>query len=257
MFRLDDKVAVITGAGSGIGQSIALLFASQGARLELLDISTEALQNTLGLLQQQACNAAVHACDVSDGAAVQAVFDHIHQQHGRLNLLVNSAGVSHIGNVETTSEDDFDRVYRVNVKGTYQCLKAGIPKLKASGGGAIVNLGSIASLIGLRDRFAYSMSKGAVLTMTYSVATDYVSEGIRCNCICPARVHTPFVDGFLRRHYPGREREVFQKLSEAQPMGRMGKPEEIASLALFLCSDEAAFVTGSAYPIDGGVISLR
>jgi NAD(P)-dependent dehydrogenase (short-subunit alcohol dehydrogenase family) len=122
------------------------------------------------------------------------------------------------------------------------------------GGGVIVNMASIASLIGIPDRFAYSMTKGAVLTMTKSIAVDYVKRGIRCNCICPARVHTPFVDGYLAANYPGREEEMYRVLSEYQPIGRMGTPEEVAALALYLCSNEASFVTGQAYPIDGGVL---
>jgi len=143
------------------------------------------------------------------------------------------------------------------VRGVFYCLKHGVRLMLADGkGGAIVNLASIASLIGLADRFAYSMTKGAVLTMTRSVAVDYVKRKIRCNCVCPARVHTPFVDGYLAKNYPGREAEMFAKLSEWQPVGRMGRPEEIAALILYLCSDEASFVTGAAYPIDGGRSAL-
>jgi 2-keto-3-deoxy-L-fuconate dehydrogenase len=126
--------------------------------------------------------------------------------------------------------------------------------MKKAGGGAILNLASIASLIGLVDRFAYSMSKGAVLAMTRSIAVDFIGDKIRCNCVCPARVHTPFVDGYLKNTYPGREAEMFKRLSEYQPVGRMGTPEEVAALALYLCSDEASFITGQAYPIDGGVL---
>jgi NAD(P)-dependent dehydrogenase (short-subunit alcohol dehydrogenase family) len=159
-----------------------------------------------------------------------------------------------VGNIERVDAAMLDRVYAVNVRGMFHCLQAGLRHMLVGGGGAIVNMGSIASLIGVEDRFAYSMSKGAVLTMTKSVAIDYVKRGIRCNCICPARVHTPFVDGFLAANYPGREAEVFATLSAYQPMGRMGRPEEVAALALYLCSDEAAFVTGQAYPIDGGVL---
>ena len=147
-------------------------------------------------------------------------------------------------------------MYRVNVLGVYLCARAAVPVMLRQGGGVILNMASIVSLIGLPDRFAYSMTKGAVLTMTRSIAVDYVKRGIRCNCICPARVHTPFVDGFLAKNYPGREAEMMRTLSDAQPIGRMGTPEEIAQLALYLCSDEAAFVTGAAYPIDGGVTAV-
>jgi NAD(P)-dependent dehydrogenase (short-subunit alcohol dehydrogenase family) len=195
-------------------------------------------------------------CDVSDQQQVKAVFQRI-AGIGPINVLVNNAGVSHIGDLENTPEDEFDRVYRINVKGVYNCMLAALDSMKAGDGGVILNLASIAGLAGLADRFAYSMSKGAVLTMTYSVARDYVNHNIRCNCISPARVHTPFVDGFLRRNYPGREEEMMHKLSQLQPIGRMGQPEEVASLALFLCSDAAGFITGTNYPIDGGFLNLH
>jgi NAD(P)-dependent dehydrogenase (short-subunit alcohol dehydrogenase family) len=167
---------------------------------------------------------------------------------------VNNAGIAHIGTVTSTTEADLQRIYDVNVKGVYLCSKAAVPRMVEAGGGVILNLASIASLIGLLDRFAYSMSKGAVLTMTRSIAVDYIKQGIRCNCVCPARVHTPFVDGYLRDTYPGREQEMFRQLSEYQPIGRMAEPEEVAALALYLCSDEASFITGQAFPIDGGVL---
>jgi 2-keto-3-deoxy-L-fuconate dehydrogenase len=179
---------------------------------------------------------------------------------------VNSAGVSHIGTVESTSEEDMDRLYKVNVKGVYNCLRAGIAVMRRGGseeggggvkGGVIVNMCSIAATVGIPDRFAYSMTKGAVYSMTLSVAKDYLKEQIRCNCISPARVHTPFVDGFLKKNYPGKEAEMFEKLSKTQPIGRMAKPEEIAGLILYLCSDEASFITGCDYPIDGGFIKLN
>jgi 2-keto-3-deoxy-L-fuconate dehydrogenase len=170
---------------------------------------------------------------------------------------VNSAGISHIGKADSTPEEDFDRVFQVNVKGVYNCLHEAIPLMKQQRGGVILNLASIASSVGIPDRFAYSMSKGAVAAMTLSVAKDYINDGIRCNCISPARVHTPFVDGFLKKNYPGREEEMFDKLSKTQPIGRMAKPDEIAGLILYLCSEEASFITGCDYPIDGGFIKLN
>jgi 2-keto-3-deoxy-L-fuconate dehydrogenase len=200
-------------------------------------------------------DAKAYVCDVSDQASTREVFDTLARQE-RLDILVNNAGVSHIGTVETTTEADFDRVFRINVKGVYNCTYAAIGHMK-SRGGVILNMASIAGTAALADRFAYSMSKGAVVAMTYSVAKDYLAHKIRCNCISPARVHTPFVDGYLRKNYPGREQEMFQKLSASQPIGRMGEPEEVAALALFLCSDEAAFITGTDYPIDGGFFNLR
>lgn len=253
MFRLDGKHAVVTGAGSGIGQAIARTFATQGARISVLERDEVAGAATVAAIRAAGGSAEAVACDVSDAASVTAAFDRV-AAAGRVDILVNNAGVSHIGTVITTSEVDFDRLFSINVKGVYLCSQAVIPRMVEAGGGVILNLASIASLIGLVDRFAYSMSKGAVLTMTRSIAVDYIQQGIRCNCVCPARVHTPFVDGYLRDSYPGREREMFQKLSEYQPIGRMAEPEEVAALALYLCSDEASYITGQAYPIDGGVL---
>ena len=201
-------------------------------------------------------DAKAYMCDVSDQAGTKEVFDRLARQQ-RLDILVNNAGVSHIGTVETTTEADFDRVFRINVKGVYNCTYAAIGHMKSQGGGVILNMASIAGTAALADRFAYSMSKGAVVAMTYSIAKDYLAHKIRCNCISPARVHTPFVDGYLQKNYPGRELEMFQKLSAAQPIGRMGEPEEVAALALFLCSDEAGFITGTDYPLDGGFFNLR
>lgn len=257
MFSLADKTVVITGAGSGIGQAIALLFAQQGAHVEVLDLQQAAAQVTVDQITAAGGSARASACDVGDQAAVQAVFAEIGTRRPRLDILVNNAGVAHIGTVLTTAEADMDRLYRINIKGVYHCSQAAIERMVAQGGGVVLNLCSIAAQMGLADRFAYSMTKGAVLMMTYSMAKDFIKQGVRCNCICPARVHTPFVDGYLANTYPGREAEMFQKLSEAQPIGRMAKPEEIAALALYLCSDEAGFVTGSAYPIDGGAVNLR
>ncbi|HUI25380.1 MAG TPA: SDR family oxidoreductase, partial [Candidatus Kryptonia bacterium] len=212
--------------------------------------------DTLAQIAGQGASGTAVACDVADADSVAAAFAKVDAAAGRLDILVNNAGIAHIGTVESTTETDFDRLYAVNVKGVYLCSQSGVRRMLRGGGGVIVNLASIASLIGLPDRFAYSMTKGAVLTMTRSIAVDYVKRGIRCNCICPARVHTPFVDGYLRDTYPGREAEMFRQLSAYQPIGRMGTPEEVAALALYLCSDEASFITGQAYPIDGGVLAF-
>ncbi|MEK7692982.1 MAG: glucose 1-dehydrogenase [Chloroflexota bacterium] len=254
MFRLDGKIAAVTGAGSGIGQAIATTFAKQGARVYVLELNEDAGTGTVARIRGEGGTADLVACDVSNAASVLAAFDGVYTHAGRIDILVNNAGIAHIGTVETTTEADLDRIYSVNVKGVYLCSQAAIPKMIHRGGGVILNLASIASLIGLEDRFAYSMSKGAVLAMTRSIAVDYIKQGIRCNCVCPARVHTPFVDGYLRNTYPGREDEMFKVLSEYQPIGRMAEPEEVAALALYLCSDEASFITGQAYPIDGGVL---
>ena len=256
MFSLQGKTAVITGAGSGMGRAMALLFAERGAHVAVLDIEEEAARSTAGEIGEAGGAAGVHAVDIRDREAVEACFQGVQAAQGGLDILVNNAGVACVGTVLETEPEDFDRVFQVNVAGMYHCLRAGVAIMAEQGGGVILNMASIASVAAVKERFAYSMTKGAVLTMTYSVAVDYVKQGIRCNCICPARVHTPFVDGYLKAHYPGREQEMFEQLSAYQPMGRMGKPEEIAALALYLCSDEAAFVTGCAYPIDGGVLNL-
>jgi NAD(P)-dependent dehydrogenase (short-subunit alcohol dehydrogenase family) len=199
--------------------------------------------------------ASAHRCDVTSQSDVASVFEAIIKR-GRINILVNNAGVSHIGSAESTTEEDFDRVLAVNVKGYYNCIHAAIGYMKEMGG-VILNMASVAGSTGLADRFAYSTSKGAVIAMTYSVARDYIAHNVRCNCISPARVHTPFVDGYLKKNYPGHEREMYEKLAATQPIGRMGEPEEIADLALYLCSDAAAFITGTNYPIDGGFLNLH
>jgi NAD(P)-dependent dehydrogenase (short-subunit alcohol dehydrogenase family) len=254
-FTFAGKRAVVTGGGSGIGRMICELFAKRGAAVHILDLSEAQAKevaddiNSTNPLQK----AQYHVVNVVDQAAIESVFDEIAAQ-SRIDVLINNAGIGHVGDVVATKTEHMDRMYKVNILGVYNCLKAGVKHMLADKkGGAIVNLASIASTIGLADRFAYSMSKGAVLTMTLSVATDYVKKGIRCNCMAPARIHTPFVDAYLKKNYPGKEQEVFNKLSAYQPIGRMGKPEEVAALALYLASDEACFVTGANFAIDGGV----
>jgi NAD(P)-dependent dehydrogenase (short-subunit alcohol dehydrogenase family) len=253
MFNLQNKIAVITGAGSGIGQAIASLFAKQGAVVHIIELNGAAAVNTLALIEKNEGKAFIHTCDISSQAAVTSAINKI----GPFSILVNCAGIAHVGKADTTEEVDFDRVFHVNVKGTYNCLHAAIPILKAQKNPVILNVASIAAWVGLTDRFAYSMSKGAVAAMTLSVARDYLDHPIRCNSISPARVHTPFVDGFIASNYPGKESAMFEKLSKSQPIGRMGTVEEVASLALFLCSDEAGFITGNDYPVDGGFIKLN
>lgn len=251
--RLRDKVAIITGAASGIGRAAAELFAREGARVGLLDVDEEGGR---ARAEEIGDSARFYSCDVGDRRAVAAAFDAAANELGQIDILFNNAGIAHVGNVEQTGEEDFDRIYRVNVKGVFNCLQAGVRAMKGRGG-SIVNMASTVSSIGIPDRFAYSMSKGAVLTMTLSVACDYLQEGIRCNSIAPARIHTPFVDGFLAANYPGREEEMFETLSKSQPIGRMGTPDEVAELALFLASDASGFITGANIPIDGGTVSLR
>jgi NAD(P)-dependent dehydrogenase (short-subunit alcohol dehydrogenase family) len=254
--RLNGKVTVVTGAGSGIGRAIAVRFAEEGAAVHLVDLNEQGCNEALEEIVRTGGRAAAYACNVADQTNVKALFDEI-TSASRIDILVNSAGISHIGKLETTPEADFDRVYAVNVKGTYNCMYAAIDSMKKNGCGVILNMASVAATAGLADRFAYSMSKGAVVSMTLSVARDYLPHKIRCNCISPARIHTAFVDDYLKKNYPGRETEMFEKLSQSAPMGRMGKPEEVAAFAAFLCSDEAAFITGTDYPIDGGFFNLH
>jgi 2-keto-3-deoxy-L-fuconate dehydrogenase len=251
MFGLTNKNAVVTGAGSGIGKAVALVLARQGAHVTIVDINKAEADAVVKEIEGAGGKASAVAVDVSDQGKVDAAFAGL----VALDILVNSAGVSHIGTAESTSEADFDRLYKV--KGVYNCLRAAIPVMKKGGRGVIINVCSIAATVGIPDRFAYSMTKGAVYSMTLSVAKDYLKDGIRCNCISPARVHTPFVDGFLQKNYPGKEQEMFEKLSKTQPIGRMAKPEEIAGLVLYLASDEASFITGCDYPIDGGFTKLN
>ncbi|MDH5608746.1 MAG: glucose 1-dehydrogenase [Cyclobacteriaceae bacterium] len=254
-FDLRGKKAIVTGGGSGIGRSIAVALAARGAEVFVLEINKELATSVVEEIQAAGGTAHSVACDVSVEANVEEAFTQA-VGVGPLDILINNAGIAHVGTVETTSGDDLDRIYQVNVKGVYHCLKAGVSRMKEKGG-SIVNLASIVSLVGIPDRFAYSMSKGAVYTMTLSVAKDYLPYNIRCNSIAPARVHTPFVDGFIAKNYPGREKEMFEKLSKTQPIGRMGTPDEMAALVLYLCSDEASFVTGTCFPIDGGFITLN
>ena len=253
MFSLKDKKAVVTGGGSGIGKAIAVLFAQQGAEVHIIELSAESAREAVEEITANGGKALAHACNVANQQEVLAVFEKI----GNINILVNNAGIAHIGKADTTVEADFDRVMNVNVKGVYNCIYAAIPQLRNSGGGVIVNMASIAASLGLPDRFVYSTAKGAIIAMTLSVARDYIGENIRCNSISPARVHTPFVDGFIAKNYAGKEQEMFEKLSKSQPIGRMAQPKEIAALALYLCSEEASFITGCDYPIDGGFVKLN
>lgn len=253
MQRLGNKTAVVTGAGSGIGEAIALRFASEGARVSVFERDTDSGNEVVEKIREAGGLADCFEVDVASLESVREAVAAV----GRIDILVNNAGIAAIGNVEVATPEEMDRIYSVNVKGLYHCLHTAIPGMREQGGGVVLNLASIASKLGIQDRFAYSMSKGAAFSMTLSVARDYVDKGIRCNCLCPARVHTPFVDNYLDKNYPDTKAEMFEKLSEYQPMGRMGKPEEIAALAAFLCSDEASFITGAAYDIDGGVVQLR
>ena len=257
MFSLQNKIAVVTGGSSGIGKAIADLFAAQGAIVYVLDLKILLGGEIVNSIKTSNSKVRMMKCDVTNQQEATEVISMIIKQTGAIHILVNSAGIAHIGNIENTYEEDFERVFQINVKGVFNITKTVVTEMKRNGSGVILNIASVASSVGIADRFAYSMSKGAVLSMSLSVARDYIHYGIRCNCISPARIHTPFVDGFLKNNYPGKEEEMFEKLSKSQPIGRMGTPAEVASLALYLCSDEASFVTGCDYPLDGGFIRLN
>ena len=245
LFSLKGKKVVVTGGCSGIGKSIALTFLQQGAEVHVIDLHkpAEPLPDKINF----------HQADITDLEMVEQIAMRL----ASIDILVNNAGIPQIGNLEKTSPADFQRIFDVNVKGAYHCMYAFIPNMVKQNSGVILNMASVAASVGIPDRFGYSMTKGAIKSMTQSVAKDYINQGIRCNCISPGRVHTPFVDGFIAKNYPDNQAEMFEKLSKTQPLGRMAKPDEIANLALYLCSDEAAFITGCDYPIDGGFIYLN
>ena len=246
--KLQGKIAIVTGGASGIGEAIARRFAREGAAVHILDIDPENARRVAADIAGRA-----HVCDVADESQTEAAFAAV----PKLDILVNSVGIAHVGRIDNTDPETFDRLFRVNVRSYYLAMRAAVGKMKQTGGGAIVNLASISGHSGLAERFAYSATKGAVLAMTFSVARDCLSHNIRCNSISPARIHTPFVDGFVKKNYPGNEEEAFKRLAALQPIGRMGRPDEVASLALFLCSEEAGFITGTDYPIDGGFYNLH
>ena len=254
MFRLEKKIAFVTGAGSGIGKSIARLFAQQGAHVVLADIREDAAQRVARELQEAGGSTRVQQLDVAEESQVKAAIEQVSAREGRLNILVNNAGISHVGNILETSLDDWERLMRVNARGVFLCAREGVRQMlsQSPGGGVIINMASVAAMIGIERRLPYCASKGAALALTRSIAIDFATQGIRCNAICPGTVQTPFVEVYLARNFAGHEDEVRQQLHARQPIGRMGRPDEIAYAALYLASDEAAFVTGSALVIDGG-----
>jgi NAD(P)-dependent dehydrogenase (short-subunit alcohol dehydrogenase family) len=256
MVMKNKKIALVTGGGSGIGRSICIRLAIKNIKVLVLDINIKAAKETVDIITGNNGAAEAYAADVSNNDQISTLFNNINKID-TIDILINNAGIAHVGNIENTQESDLDRLYQINVKGVYNCISGVIGAMKDKNNGVIINMASIAASVGIADRFAYSMTKGAVLTMTYSVARDYLKHGVRCNCISPGRVHTPFVDNFIEQNYPDNKAEMFEKLSKSQPIGRMGKPDEIAAMVDYLCSDDAAFITGSNFPIDGGFVTLN
>ena len=244
-FDLSGKKAVVTGGSSGIGKAIVEALSEQGAKIFIIDLNENPDHFKAGI-----------TTIITDITQTDKLNEAVNTLPDSIDILVNNAGVGFVGNIEKTQEEDFDRLYRVNVKGVFNCVKALLPRMKKKGG-VIINMASIVSHVAVKNRLAYTMTKGAVLAMTNAIAKDYISDKIRCNSVSPARVHTPFVDDYLEKNYPGKEKEMFDNLSQTQPIGRMGKPKEVAHLVLYLCSDEASFITGSDFPIDGGFIKLN
>ncbi|MBT3444062.1 MAG: SDR family oxidoreductase [Flavobacteriaceae bacterium] len=244
-FDLSGKKAVVTGGSSGIGKAIVEALSEQGAKIFIIDLNENTDHSKAGI-----------TTIITDITQTDKLNEAVNTLPDSIDILVNNAGVGFVGNIEKTEEEDFDRLYRVNIKGVFNCVKALLPRMKKKGG-VIINMASIVSHVAVKNRLAYTMTKGAVLAMTNAIAKDYISDKIRCNSVSPARVHTPFVDDYLEKNYPGKEKEMFDNLSQTQPIGRMGKPKEVAHLVLYLCSDEASFITGSDFPIDGGFIKLN
>ena len=251
---MNNKTILITGGASGIGLALVEKFTTEGSNVYFIDSNGLLGRQVEKEFQEKGKSVTFLEVDIREESQVQRAIQSI---PSKLDVLINNAGISHIGNLASTTLADFERLFAVNVSGMFLCSQAALPKLIEDGGGSILNMCSVAATIGIPDRFAYSMTKGATLSMTLSIARDYVNQGIRCNCISPGRVHTPFVDGFLAKNYPGKEQEMFEKLAATQPIGRMGTPTEIAELAYFISSDAGKFITGSNFTIDGGFTGIK
>ena len=250
MFSLSERIACVTGAGSGIGAAIAEVFAKAGAHVVVSDINEEAGKQTAEKIRRESGKAEFGRIDVSSAESAEKLASEIHARHGRLDILVNNAGIGHVGTMVQTKAEDLDRLYAVNVRGVFNVTKAFLSQMIERKSGNVINLASIGGVVGIRDRLAYCTTKFAVVGLTKSMALDHATDGIRVNCICPGRVETPFVSARLKE-YPDPEK-AYREMAATQALGRMGKPEEIAHAALYLACDESAFVTGTAFLIDGG-----
>jgi NAD(P)-dependent dehydrogenase (short-subunit alcohol dehydrogenase family) len=250
MFRLDNKITLVTGAGSGIGEAIAILFAKAGAFVGVIDRDEAAAQKTARtIIENGGQSKAIHL-DVTDEDGCIEVSESVQEEFGHIDVLVNNAGIGHVGTLLETEGEDLDRMYSVNVRGVFNMTKAVLTDMIGSGKGNIINLASIGGVVAVKDRLAYCTTKFAVVGFTKCIALDHAAEGIRCNCICPGRVETPFVSARLKE-YPDPEK-AYKEMASTQALGRMAKPEEIASAALYLACDESSFVTGTPFLIDGG-----
>ena len=253
--RLQDKVCLITGAGSGIGRETALLFAANGAKLGLGDVNSEGLTETaarIGELKGEVVTTVGSVCDESDSSRM--VNDTV-DKYGQLDVLFNNAGIGHVGALHETESDDWDRVLDVNLKGVYWMSKQAVQQMMEQGNGNIINMSSCIAMIGLKQRAAYASAKSAILELSRCMAVDYVEYGIRVNALCPGTIHTPFVDAWLQQA-PDPE-AALRNAEKRQILGRLGKPEEVAQAALYLASDESAFMTGTAFSLDGGVSGCK
>lgn len=250
MFNLKDKVALVTGAGSGIGAAIAHALARHGAHVVVTDVSHEQGLATSNAIHGLGGSSEFLALDVREPACCERVREVVLNQRARLDILVNNAGIGHVGTILQTEAADLDRLHAVNVKGVFNTSKAFLPSMLERKSGVIINLASIGGVVGIRDRLAYCTTKFAVVGLTKSMALDHAAQSVRVNCICPGRVETPFVAARLKE-YPD-PKKAYEEMAATQALGRMGKPEEIAAAAVYLASDEASFMTGTAFIIDGG-----
>ena len=250
MFRLDGKTALVTGAGSGIGEAVAHTLARAGAMVYVTDHNADTGSRVADAVSAEGGRAEFFALDVTAEADCARAAERVAERHTALDILVNNAGIGHVGTIVTTTGEDLDRLYRVNVRGVFNVTKAFVGQMLARRAGVIANTASVAGLVPIRDRLAYATTKAAIVEMTRCIAIDHAAEGLRVNCVCPGRVETPFVAARIKE-YPD-PAAAYRDMTSTQAVGRMGRPEEIAAAILYLVSDEAAFVTGSAMVIDGG-----